>query len=102
VAYNDGAPQLVPEFVFKYGVNFPTGFAPRPSVMDYLQHPPGRPGYVPELIFIDRNRVIRGQYSGEQDFFKDQDKNVRALVESLVKEPVASKKANHSAHKKRT
>ena len=102
MAYNDGAPQLVPEFVYKYGVNFPTGFAGRESVMDYLQHPPGRPGYVPELIFVDRNRVIRAQYSGEQDFFKDQDKNIRALVESLVKEHVAEKKSGHSARKKRS
>jgi len=92
----------VPEFVAKYAVNFPTGFADRESVMDYLQHPPGRPGYVPELILIDRNRVIRGQYSGEQDFFKDQDKNIRAVVEPLLKEPAAAKKNGRAAHKKRT
>ena len=92
----------MPEFNLRYGVNFPSGFAARESVMDYLQHPPGKPGYVPEAIFIDRNRMIRAQYSGEQDFFKDQDKNIRAMVESLLKEPVAVKKAGHSARKKRS
>jgi len=83
-------------------VNFPMGTAPRESVMDYLQHTPGKPAYVPELVFIDRKRVIRGQYTGSDDFFKDQDKSIRALVESLLKEPVAARKNGHSVHRKRS
>jgi len=67
--------------------------------MEYLQHPPGRPTYVPELIFVDRNRVIRAQYTGNDDFFKDQDKNIRALVETLVKETAAPKKSGSRARK---
>jgi hypothetical protein len=80
-------------------VGFPVGFAPRESVMEYLQHPPGRPAYVPELIFVDRNRVIRAQYTGTDDFFKDQDKNIRALVETLVTETAAPKKSGSRARK---
>jgi len=90
----------VPDFIRNYLVNFPVGFAARESVQDYLQHPPGKPSYVPEVLFIDRNRVIRAQYSGADDFFKDQDKNIRAMVETLVKEPAASKKAGHAGRKK--
>ncbi len=50
-------------------------------------------------MFIDRNRVIRAQYSGADDFFKDQEKNIRAMLDTLLKEPVASKKASHTARK---
>lgn len=101
-AYNPQAATLVPDFIQKYGVNFPMGFVSREEVQEYAQRPPGKPGYVPELFFIDRNRVIRFQYSGTDDFFKDQDRNIRMQVELLLKEPVASKKTAHSARRKRS
>lgn len=88
------------DFIRNYGVNFPVGFDARDTVEDYLQHAPGKPSYVPELLFIDRKRVIRAQYTGSDDFFKDQDKNIRTLVETLLKEPVAARKNGRSARKK--
>ena len=100
MAFNDNAPSLVPDFVRNFATDFPVGFASRASVQEYLEHSPGKPSYVPELVFIDRNRSIRAQYSGAEDFFKDQDKNIRALVESLVKEPATAKKAVHTTRKK--
>jgi hypothetical protein len=99
-AFNPNAPQLVPDFIRTYDVNFPVGFSEREQVQEYIQHPPNKPSYVPELMFIDRHRVIRAQYSGADDFFKDQDKNIRALAETLLKEPVTAKKAGHGARKK--
>ena len=81
-------------------MNFPVGFSERGQVQEYIQHPPGKPSYVPELMFIDRHRMIRAQYAGADDFLKDQDKNIRALVETLLKEPATAKKAGHSARKK--
>jgi thiol-disulfide isomerase/thioredoxin len=99
-AFNEGAGQLVAGFIAQFQPTFPVGYTTREQVNEYLQHPAGKPTYVPELVFIDRNRVVRGQFTGSDDFFKDQDKNVRAMLDTLVKEPVASKKS--SAHKKRT
>jgi thiol-disulfide isomerase/thioredoxin len=99
-AFNDGAGPLVPGFIAQFQPAFPVGYTSREQVNEYLQHPAGKPIYVPELIFIDRNRVIRGQFIGNDDFFKDQDKNIRAMFDTLLKEPVAAKKT--SAHKKRT
>ena len=78
------------------------GFASRESVQEYLQHAPGKPSYVPEVMFVDRKRAVRAQYTGSDDFFKDQDKNIRAMVETLLKEPVTAKKNGHSTHKKRS
>lgn len=99
-AFNDGAGQLVPGFIAQYQPAFPVGYSTRDPVNEYLQHAPGKPTYVPELVFIDRNRVIRAQIGGSDDFFKDQEKNIRAMLDTLLKEPVAAKKS--SAHKKRS
>ncbi len=100
--FNDNAAQLIPGFVAQFQPAFPVGYANRDQVNEYLQHAPGKPTYVPELIFIDRNRQVRAQYTGNDDFFKDQEKNIRALVESLLKEPVTAKKSGHSAPKKQS
>lgn len=94
--FNDGAPGLIPGFVQQFQPAFPVGYATREQVNEYLQHAPGKPTYVPELVFIDRNRQIRAQYTGNDDFFKDQDKSIRTLVDSLLKEPVTAKKSGHS------
>lgn len=102
VFFNDKADQLLPGFIAQFHPAFPVGYATREQVNEYLQHPPGKPTYVPEMLFIDRHRIVRAQYSGEIDFFKDQDKNIRAMVDSLLKEPVAAGKNGHSAHKKRS
>ena len=99
-AFNDGAGPLVPGFIAQFQPVFPVGYSTREQVNEYLQHPAGKPSYVPELIFIDRNRVIRGQFGGTNDVLKDQDKNIRAMLDTLLKEPVAAKKT--SAHKKRS
>jgi thiol-disulfide isomerase/thioredoxin len=101
-AYNPDAEQLVPGFIAQFRPAFPVGYASRDQVLEYLQHPPGKPLYVPELIFIDRHRMIRGQFTGSDDFFKDQDKSIRATLDALLKEPVAAKKSGSSAHKKRS
>ena len=100
--FNDNGLQLIPGFVQQFKPAFPVGYATREQVNEYLQHAPGKPTYVPELIFVDRNRQIRAQYTGSDDFFKDQEKNIRALVESLLKEPVTAKKSGHSAAKKQS
>lgn len=100
--FNDNAAQLIPGFVTQFQPAFPVGYATRDQVNEYLQHAPGKPTYVPELVFIDRNRQIRGQFTGTDDFFKDQEKNIRAMVEMLLKEPATAKKNGHSSHKRQS
>jgi peroxiredoxin len=100
--FNDNAVDLIPGFKAQFQPAFPLGYANREQVNEYLQHPPGKPTYVPELVVIDRNRQIRAQYRGNDEIFKDQDKNIRALVDSLLKEPVTAKKSGHSAPKKQS
>ena len=97
-AFNDGAEQLVPSFIAQFQPNFPVGYCTRDSVSAYLRNPPGKRTFVPIFLFIDRKQVIREQHSGEEPFFgDDQDKNVRVVLDKLLKEPAPVKKAAKKA-----
>lgn len=97
-AFNPDAAQLVPGFIAQFHPTFPVGSAERESVLEYEQASMAKPNYVPELMFIDRGRVIRAQHEGgDTAFWTDQEKNIRAEIDSLLKEPVKSAKAAHKA-----
>jgi len=99
-AFNPDAVQLVPGFIAQFHPTFPVGSANRDSVLEYEQASLAKPNYVPELIFIDRNRVIRMQHGGaDNEFFNSQEKNIREAIDTLLKEPV---KTAHAAHKPRS
>jgi len=87
VATNDMANMLVPDYVRSLGLSFPVGFAGREVAHEFLQHPMMLIMYMPQLVFIDRAGVIRAHYPGGDKFFQDEEKNVRAQIESLLKEP---------------
>ena len=90
--FNDLAPQLLPEFLARFRPAFPVGYTSRATVNDYLQLPPTAPFSVPIFVFIDKKGSIRAQHTGEDLFFQAEDKNTRAMIESLLKEGAASKK----------
>jgi thiol-disulfide isomerase/thioredoxin len=98
-AFNPDAAQLVPGFITQFRPTFPVGSADRDSVLEYEQASLAKPNFVPELIFIDRGRVIRAQHNGGDEFFKEQEKNTREMLDTLLKEPV---KSAHAAHKSRS
>lgn len=78
----------VPKFIQDFGVNYPVGTGPREAVYSFLQHSLMSPNLMmPQLVFIDRSGMIRAQYSGTSDFFKAEEKNVRAMIEKLLAEP---------------
>jgi hypothetical protein len=85
-----------------YATNFPSGTTSREAVMEYLTYPMTQQYYVPILVFVDKKGMIRAQYIGDAEFLKDQDKNIRALAESLLKEPatITGKTAPHHATRK--
>ena len=101
-AFNPDAPALVPTFIQQFQPNFPVGYATRDAVLEYEQASLAKPNYVPDLIFIDRHRVIRAQHMGDEPFFQDQEKNIRGVLDMLLKEPMASGKTSHSASKARS
>lgn len=86
-AINDMAKMLVPDYVRNFGVTFPIGFSQRDPVYNYLEKSPIYQLYMPTVVGLDRKFQVRAQHSGEdQEFFKDEEKNMRNLVTSLLAE----------------
>ncbi len=101
-AIEDMANMYVPDFVKRYQPSFPVGFNNRDQVLSYLQHPSMFKLLMPQLVFVDREGVIRAQYAGDDPFFgADQDKNLRQKIEELLKEgkPTVSRGTSTSARK---
>jgi thiol-disulfide isomerase/thioredoxin len=101
-AFNDMANMLVPDFNNQFKPAFPVGWANRMDVLSYLDHSAITQMYVPIMVFIDRKGMIRAEHYGDDPFMTDQEKNVRAEIEELLKEPAGPKKAQVSAVKKKT
>lgn len=97
IAFNDMATMLVPDYVKQLGLKFPVGVATRDEVVGFLQHPVMEIMYVPQLVFIDRNGVIRAQHPGGSDFFKNEEPNMRKQIEALLKESAKSAPKKRSA-----
>lgn len=87
VAINDMAKMLVPDYKKNFGITFPVGFSLRDPVYNYLERSPMYQLYMPTVVGIDRKFQIRHQHAGEdQDFWKDEEKNIRAMIATLLAE----------------
>jgi len=93
VATNDMAAMLLPDFIKNQGVTFPVGFSTLEPTAAYLQHPLMVRMFMPQVVFIDRKGVIRGQYAGEDKFFTetDQENNLRQEILKCLKGNFAAK-----------
>lgn len=91
VAFNEMAMMLVPDFVKRHGISFPVGYDVRDTVYAYIERSPMLRTYVPILVFIDRSGTIRGQYLGDDNFFRNEEKNIRAMIEQLLQEPAGKR-----------
>jgi peroxiredoxin len=76
------------DFVRRFEVNFPVGKGSREAAYGYLQHSIMAPSfYVPQMVFIDRQGVIRAQYGGGDPFLAaNEEANIRGLVQKLLAE----------------
>ncbi|SRR5581483_3928022 len=91
-AIEDMASMAVPDFIKRFQPPFPVGYNERNTVLEYLQHPVMFRLLMPQIVFVDRQGTIRAQYSGDDKFFgEDQEKNLRAQIESLLKEGTGTK-----------
>jgi len=84
-AFNEDAIQQVPGFVQQFKPAFPLGYLSRPEVLQYLGQASMEEIWVPVLVFIDRKGIIRHQHLGDDPFFNEGDKNIRAYIAELLK-----------------
>jgi hypothetical protein len=88
----------VPDFIRQFQPAYPVGFNEHNEAVEYLQHPVMFRMMMPQVVVIDRKGMIRAQLAGDDKFFAEtaQEKNLRELLEPLLKEGVAQ-----AAHRKR-
>jgi thiol-disulfide isomerase/thioredoxin len=92
----------IPEFISTFKVSYPIGTGSHEGAYTYLQQSlMNQSLQMPQLVFIDRAGMIRGQFQRSDSFFENEEKNARALVIQLLQDQ-AGKKAATTTPKKRT
>jgi len=87
----------ITSFVSQFKVPFPVGTAEVLPALDYIQWLKDKRPLVPFLVFIDRNGVIRAQYTGADEKFFDnqQEQHMRDEAEKLLTEGPGKAKPAH-------
>jgi peroxiredoxin len=101
-AIEDIARINLPAFIRQFNPPFPVGFDNQTVVINYLEHPPMLIPHMPILAFIDRQGIIRAQYEGDDKFLAEdqQEKNLIAKIEELLKEGAPGARKRVAAPKK--
>ena len=84
-AFNPMANMYVPDFQRQFKPDFPLGWATREAVLEYLQHSAMQQLYVPILVFIDKDGVIREQHLGDDMYLQREEANIRTSIENILK-----------------
>jgi peroxiredoxin len=86
-AVNDEARNDLLRFEILSGAKFPIGVSDRVQAYKFLQADMNAgPVYFPQLVFVDRQGMIRAQYEGSDEFFRDEEQNIKNMLEMLLKE----------------
>jgi peroxiredoxin len=86
IAFNDGAKSMLSGYALETGATYTLGVGNRDRVIDFMQHPVMLTMWTPQLVMIDKNGQIRAQFQGTDDFFKNEEANMRQWIETLIKE----------------
>jgi peroxiredoxin len=90
IAWNDNAKVLIGNFAQQFGVTFPIFYSTYDPIMSYMQFSIMDRPVVPLVVVIDRKGMIRAQSpAGGNGDLQDETK-LRALIETLLKEPATS------------
>lgn len=102
-AVEQGAAANVPGFLKKFNPPFPVGSDTRDPVLGFLQRPAGARMLMPQLVLIDREGMVRAQYSGEDPFLDETkaDGNIRAKIEELL-QPAAPPPVKRPAKRRKS
>lgn len=83
---NAAALQQVTQYANEARVTYPVGGIHRDRAVDFLQHPIMLTLWVPQLVFIDKSGTIVAQYAGTDKFFRNEEVNIRAVLDKLLAE----------------
>lgn len=94
----------VPGFVRQFRPTFPIGITDNLKSYEFMQLSTVTRNFVPFMVFIDRQGVIRAQFTGSDTDFFNQDMikqaaNIREQADKFLNEP---RKAAHPATRRKT
>ncbi len=84
VAANDDAAKSLGN-VEGLQLGFPVGYLDQNTTMQLFDFKHDDHPFVPLYIFVDKSGKVRFQYTAQDDFFKNEEKNTRLLIEGLLK-----------------
>jgi thiol-disulfide isomerase/thioredoxin len=87
-----GAALRIEQFNKVFGVNFPCGTSTEAAARQFLGLGSDEPYFVPILVFIDKSGTVRSQYIGDEKFLSNEEVNIRAELDKLLKGPASSVK----------
>jgi peroxiredoxin len=90
VAWNDNAKLLMTDFAKQFGVTFPMFWSTYDPIMSFMQFSIMDRPVVPLVVVIDRKGMIRAQSPPAGDANLQDEAKLRALIETLLKEPGAT------------
>lgn len=82
------ARMLIPSYVYNLGLKYPVGYSKREMAYQWLEATgPGANLYFPQVVFIDKKGIIRAYHPAtDEAFFKNEEANMRKMIEGLMKE----------------
>ena len=96
LAMNPEAAAGLPEFKQKFNVQFPLGLATRSDMTRFAEISVMARFYVPYMMFVDRNGVVREEHpGGDKPFYANQDVNLKASLDRLLSEPIGKKSTSN-------
>ncbi len=87
------ARMLLPQYVYALGLRFPVGYTNRDMAYQWLEAKMDGPIYFPQVVLIDRKGIIRHHFPGGDAFFKDEENNMRKVLNALIAEGATPKPA---------
>jgi hypothetical protein len=78
----------IPDFKKTFMPAFPVGYNEQSYVAKFLGLPPNDPLFFPQVVFVDRNGIVRAQLTGDDAVMnKDiQEKSLREILEKTIKD----------------
>ncbi len=78
----------VADFKKQFQTQFPVGYNDQKYVAKFLGLPENDPMFVPQLVFVDKNGMIRAQFTGDSSAMEKevQEKSLRETLEKILKE----------------
>ena len=86
VAADDMAAKMVGPLTRLRQPGFPLGYLDQNTTMQLCDFKREDHPFVPMYLFVDKKGTVRFQYSGNEDFFKSEERNTRILIEGLLKQ----------------